>query len=121
MSMPASQTPEIKISNLTEKTNETYLNNTNSTNLTKSTTNVGLLDESASTIYDPRKSMISDLNDEEHARKGKNVVDKFKHSLPSSVFKKREFVLDKSKNLSAEKGKIINFFYYIFNDKKKIN
>ena len=122
ISMPAGRTPETKISNIIEKTNETNLNNTNSTNLTKSTTNIGLYDESASTIYDPRKSMISDLNDEEHARKGKNVVDKFKHSLPSSVFKKREFVIDKSITLSAEKGKIFNFLYYIFNYKKnKLN
>jgi len=61
-------------------------------------------DDSAISTYDPRKSLMTEFNDEEHARKGKNVVDKYKHSLPSTLFKKRELVLDKNKGLlSAEK------------------
>jgi hypothetical protein len=98
--MPVSETPEIKSSNAGEKPNESENNNVQ----TNKSLNLGLQDDSASTIYDPRKSLMTDFNDDENSRKGKNVVDKFKHSLPSTVFKKREFVLEKSKTMSAEKG-----------------
>lgn len=104
-SMPVAETPETTSMNLPDKIKESDSMSTSPAIINKSVT-LDLQDDSASTAYDPRRSLMTDLNEDEHARKGKNVVDKFKHSLPPSVFKKREFVLDKSKNMSAEKGTV---------------
>lgn len=106
--IPVSEAAPLKNAQSDNKANESDINIKNNINkqMDRSLTSKGLNDDSTSSIYDPRKSMITDFNDEEHARKGKNVVDKFKNSLPSSVFKKREFVIDKSKTMSTDKGNL---------------
>ncbi len=110
VSMPVGDTQEFRGPSLTDKQQESDTISTK-TAVVNSRVSLGFQDESASTTFDPRISLMTDFNDDESARKGKNAVDKFKHSLPSTVFKKREFVLDKSKTMSAEKGNKIPLIY----------
>jgi hypothetical protein len=112
VNMPISNLLEIENSSILMKINEsvinTNLNSTNYVNLSNVTNVTGFNDESS--FYD-KKSTFSEKEDKnedsEYSRKGKNIAYKYKNSLPSTMFKKREFVIDKSKNSTEEKR--INF------------
>jgi len=109
--IPTSNAQENQNLSILEKINESEIKkNLNATNMNISqlVNNVSGLIEDSNVIFDPRKSLMTENNDDsESIRKGKNVVDKFKHSLPSTVFKKREFVIDKNKINTDEKGNLI--------------
>ena len=70
-------------------------------------------------VFEARKSVVnlSVMEKDDHdnvsemSRKGKNISDKYKNSLPPSVFKKREFVLDHSNTISNIKGNLFIFKY----------